>query len=137
MKAIRFPFDHLNLVINSFQPAGMDGKPAMVENTVGIIFEHFGKGNHRFQMTLKSHPTPFFQGFLNPNQIQVFPEFLQHILEDIADIQIQILIQLQPSLETWFLTRKEMIFILQKQIFTPLDHLFPFAGDFLSRPSLN
>lgn len=37
MKPIRFPLNHFNLIVYSFQPAGMDGKPVMVENAIGIL----------------------------------------------------------------------------------------------------
>jgi hypothetical protein len=36
MKPIRFPLNHFNFIVYSFQPAGMDGKPTMVENAIGI-----------------------------------------------------------------------------------------------------
>ena len=48
MKAIRFLSNYLNLIIDAFHPTGMKRKPAMIENTVGIPFEHFNKLNDRF-----------------------------------------------------------------------------------------
>jgi hypothetical protein len=60
----------------------------MVENTIGIPFQHFGKSNDRFQVTFESQLTPFFQGFLNPSRIQIIPEFLQRILENVYRGQV-------------------------------------------------
>ena len=43
MKALGTPFNHLNLIVDSFQPTGIDEKLAMVENSIGISFQHFCK----------------------------------------------------------------------------------------------
>ena len=114
MKAIRSPFHHLNLVIDPFQPTGMDGKSTMVENAIGIPFQHFGKSHHWTDFAFKSHRTPIIQCFLSPFRIQIIPEFLQRILENVY--RGQVLIQLKQSFESWFFVGKQMIFILQKQI---------------------
>jgi len=107
MKAIRFPFDHLNLIIDAFQPAGMDGKPAMVKNAVGIIFEHFGKSDHRFNIPLICYFTPSFQSFLNLAKTFALPEFFQGILEQVNHGQI--LIQFQQSLKLWSCLGKQIL----------------------------
>jgi hypothetical protein len=101
----------------------------MVENAISIIFEHFGKSDHRLNIALIRHCTPGFQGFLNLGTTFPLPEFFQEIFEKVNGGQI--LVQLQYSLKPWSFLGKQMVKVFQEQVFASLDHLFSFLGGFL------
>jgi hypothetical protein len=69
------------------------------------------------------------QCFLSPCWIPIIPEFLQRILENVY--RGQVLVQFKQSFEFWFFIGKQICFVLQEQIFTPLDHLFSLGGGLL------
>ena len=129
MKTKCSSFYHLNLVVDPFQSTGMERIKTMVENTIGIIFEHFSKSDHRFQMTLISELAPFFQGFLNLGTTCPLPELFQEIFEKVN--QGQVVIQFQQLLKSGSFLRKQMLKVFQEQIFASFDHLFSFLGGFL------
>lgn len=47
MKAVRFAFDDLDLVIDPFDFAGVDRVIAVVQNAVAIAAQHLDKPGHR------------------------------------------------------------------------------------------
>lgn len=73
--------------------------------------------------------TSGFQGFLNLNMTIPLPEFFQEILEKVN--QRQVLIQFQQLLKSRSFLRKQVVFILQEQIFTSFDYRYPFLGSLL------
>jgi hypothetical protein len=129
MKAIYFYSNYLNLVINPLQPTGMERIHTMIVNAISIIFEHFSKSHHWFQMAFISELAPFFQGFLNLGTTFPLPEFFQEILEKVNCGQI--LVQLQQSLKLWSFLKKQMVKVFQEQVFASLHHLFSFLSGFL------
>lgn len=43
MEAVCFSFDDFDLVVNAFDLTGMDRIIAVIDNTVAVTLQHFGK----------------------------------------------------------------------------------------------
>lgn len=83
MELISFTLNNLNFFINPFHTACMDRKPVMVDNTIGISPQSFGKGYYRSYFAFYGYRTPLVQKALSTFWISILPEFLQIILKDI------------------------------------------------------
>ena len=84
MKAEGLTLNDFDFIVNSFQPTGVNGIPAMVDDAIGIPHDHSCKIDKCRDSTLPGHQTPLFQYILTGLGIRVIPESLHAVLQDIV-----------------------------------------------------
>jgi hypothetical protein len=83
MKPISFTLNNFDFIINPFHTACMDRKHAMVDNTICISLQGFGKGYDRSYRAFYGYGAPMNKKTFGTFWITILPEFLQIILEDV------------------------------------------------------
>jgi hypothetical protein len=82
MEAIGLPFDDFDLVIDSFQLSGMNWIVAVIQDSVPVATQGFGKLDHIRMLQGSSQGTPFLQGLLGPGPGSVGPDVFEFVFED-------------------------------------------------------
>jgi len=82
MEAIGLPFDDFDLVIDPFQLSGMNRIVAVIQDSVPVATQGFGKLDHIRMLYGSGQGTPFLQGLLGPGPGSVGPDVFQFVFED-------------------------------------------------------
>lgn len=101
MKAIGPPFNDFDLVIDPFQPPGMNRILAVIQDSIPVALEGFGELSHRGMIHRLGQSTPFIDRFICPCPGSVGPDMFKFVFEDqdrVNDlVQAQELFQVPPS----------------------------------------
>ena len=82
MESIGFSLDHLYLVVNTFQFAGVDRVITMIQNTISPSLQHVGKFVHIRMVNGSGKRTPLIQAFLRPSSPVVVPDQLKVLFQN-------------------------------------------------------
>jgi len=82
MEAIGPPFDNFDLVIDPFQPYGMNRIVAMIQNSIAIVLQGFCELSHRGMIHRLGQSTPFIDRFICPCPGSVGPDVFELVFED-------------------------------------------------------
>jgi hypothetical protein len=88
-KAVRLPLDDLDLVVDAFEPAGVDRIAAVVQDTLRVSQQVAGEVGQRWNPALLGQGTPLVECFPGPRRILVVvvPDPLQLVLEDVNGVK--------------------------------------------------
>jgi len=82
MEAISPPLDNFDLVIDPFQLPGMNRILAVIQDSIPVAAQGFGKLFHSRMVHGTGQGTPFFKGFLGPCSRSISPDVLEFVFED-------------------------------------------------------
>lgn len=131
MVSISFAFDEFDFVVDSFQFAGMNGVVTVIEDSVPIPFEGFGKLGDRWVSNCTGQGTPLINGLVGPGSRFVGPDMFEFLFENINRanrfVQCQELLQVLSVSES-----SDVRPVFQQQILGSFDDSFMgFAGFFV------
>jgi len=82
MEAISPPLDNFDLVIDPFQPPCMDRILAVIQDSMPVAPQGFGKLFHCRMVHRPGQRTPLLEGFLRPCPGSVRPEVFEFVFEN-------------------------------------------------------
>ena len=82
VKAVGLAFDDLDLVVDPFQFAGVDGVVTVVEDPVAVPLQHLGKLVQSAMLQRAGQGTPLIQGLTRPGPGSIGPDVLELVLQD-------------------------------------------------------
>lgn len=106
----------------------MKRKLAMTENSICMPFDRFSKSSHCLYLALFRQRTPLIKRLLSTFYILIRVKFLQRISQYIHILNV--FIQPHNRSKPWLFFLPQILFILQKQIFTSFHNLFIFSRSF-------
>jgi len=82
MEAIGPPFDNFDLVIDPFQPPGMNRILAVIQNSIAVALQGCGEPSYRGMIHRLGQTTPFIDGFIGPCPGPAGPDMFEFVFED-------------------------------------------------------
>lgn len=129
MEAISSPLDDFDLVIDPFQPPGMNRILTVIQDSIPVARQGFGKLFHCWIVHSPSQGTPFINGFICPCPGSIRPDVFEFVFEDqdrIDDfVQAQEFFQVLPIFKS-----TDVSPVSQEKIFGAFEDLFVGFGGF-------
>ena len=80
--AVSLAFDDLDLVVDPFQFAGVDGVITVVEDPVPMPLQHLGELVQSAMFQRAGQGAPFIQGFAGPGSRSIGPDMFELVFQD-------------------------------------------------------
>jgi len=129
MEAISFSFNYFDFVIDSFQFACMNRIIAVIQDSVLVTPQGFGKLSHLLVIDGLCQKTPHLNGLLCPCPGSVGPDVFEFVFED--HHRIDGFVQLEQLFEVFsFFRFSDIPPIFQQKIFGALEDVFVGLGGF-------
>jgi len=126
MESISFTLYYLDFIINSFQPAGMNGVLAVVDNPVGIFLHSSDEGINRLITDDPGDRAPGIQSLSRPSAPFVFPDFFQFFFQDYHDKDV--LVEVEEFSQVRLLIGLQARPVLKEQVFGASEDILVFPG---------
>ena len=123
MEAISPPLNNFDLVIDPFQPPGMNRILAVIQDSIPVAAQGFGKFTHGRMPHSPSQSTPLRNGFICPCPGSIRPDMFEFIFED--QDRIDDFVQAQELFQVLSIFKStDVAPVSQQKIFCAFEDLF-------------